>query len=75
MGWEVGGRFKRKGTYLCLWLIHADVWQNPSQYYTIIILQLKKIKEFFKRHARTSVGEKIENLGPSSTTDRRVKWY
>ena len=23
--WEVGGRFKRKGTYVLLWLIHPDV--------------------------------------------------
>ena len=26
-GWDgVGGRFKREGTYVYLWLIHADVW-------------------------------------------------
>ena len=25
MGWELGGRFKRKGTYIYLWLIHSDV--------------------------------------------------
>ena len=24
-GWEVGGRFKREGTYVHLWLIHPDV--------------------------------------------------
>ena len=24
---EVGGRFKREGTYVYLWLIHADVKQ------------------------------------------------
>ena len=23
-GWEMGGRFKREGTYVYLWLIHAD---------------------------------------------------
>ena len=28
-----GGReVKRKGTTLYLWLIHADVWQKPTQY-------------------------------------------
>ena len=37
-GWEVGGRFKREGTYVYLWLIHADVWQKSSQYYKEIIL-------------------------------------
>ena len=41
MGWEVAGRFKRKGTYVCLWLIHVDVWQKPTQFCKAIILQLK----------------------------------
>ena len=41
MGREVGGRFKREGTYVYLWLIHVDVWQKPSQYCKVIILQLK----------------------------------
>ena len=41
MGWEVGGRFKREGTCVYLWLIHADVWQKPTQYCKAIILQLK----------------------------------
>ena len=26
MGWEVGGRFKREGTCVYLWLIYVDVW-------------------------------------------------
>ena len=29
VGREVGGWFKREGTYVYLWLIHADVWQKP----------------------------------------------
>ena len=41
MGWEVGGRFNREGTYIYLWLIHVDVWQKPTQYCKAIILQLK----------------------------------
>ena len=44
-GWggEGGGRggFKREGTYVYLWLILDDVWQKPSQYCKVIILQLK----------------------------------
>ena len=34
VGWggEAGRRFKREGTYVYLWLIHADVWQKPTQY-------------------------------------------
>ena len=38
LGWEVGGRFKREGTYVHLWLIHVDVWQKPTQYCKAIIL-------------------------------------
>ena len=41
MGKTVGGRFKREGIYVYLWLIHVDVWQKPSQYFKVIILQLK----------------------------------
>ena len=41
MGWEVGRRFKRKGTHVYLWLIHVDVWQKPTQYCNVITLQLK----------------------------------
>ena len=41
------GRFKREGTYVCLWLIHIDVWQKSSQYCKAIILQLKIKQKFF----------------------------
>ena len=37
----MGGRFKREGTYVYLWLIHADVPQKPTQFCNTIILQLK----------------------------------
>ena len=47
MGWEMGEGFKREGTYVYLWLIHADVWQKPSKYCKAIILQLKKIKNIY----------------------------
>ena len=30
--WEVGGRFKREGSYVYLWPIHVDVWQKPTHY-------------------------------------------
>ena len=42
MGWEVGGRFKREGTYGYLGLIHVDVRQKTTQYCKAIILQLKR---------------------------------
>ena len=34
---EVGGRFKREGTYVCLWLIYVDA----DHHHIVIILQLK----------------------------------
>ena len=40
MGW--GGRFRREGTYVYLWLIHVVVRQKPIQHYKAIILQIKK---------------------------------
>ena len=39
---KVGGRFKRKGTYVYLWLVHVNVWQKPTQFFEAIVLQLKK---------------------------------
>ena len=30
---EEEGHFKRKETYVFLWLIHVDVWQKPTQYF------------------------------------------
>ena len=41
MGWEVGGRFQKEGDIYLLILIHADVWQKPTQYCKAIIPQLK----------------------------------
>ena len=41
----VGGRFNREGTYVYLWLIRVDVWQKPTQYCKVIILQLKTSKK------------------------------
>ena len=29
---QMGGRFKREGTYVYLWLIRAAVWQKPTRY-------------------------------------------
>jgi len=41
MGRETGGRFKREGTWVYLWLTDVDVWWKPTQYCKEIILQLK----------------------------------
>ena len=44
----MGGRFKREGTSVYLWLIHDDVLLKPTQYCKVIILQLKiNLKKFF----------------------------
>ena len=37
----VGGRLKGEGTYVHPRLIHADVWQKPTQHCKTNILQLK----------------------------------
>ena len=43
MGREVGGRFKREGTYVYLCLIHVDVWQKPTQFCKAFIPQILHI--------------------------------
>ena len=39
MGREIGGRFKREGIYVYIWLIHAEVWQKTTKFCKAIILQ------------------------------------
>ena len=39
LGQEIGGRFKREGIYVYLWLIHADVGQKTTKFCKAIILQ------------------------------------
>ena len=49
MGWDMEGRFKREGTYVYLWLIHADVWQKLTQYCNYLSIKnkfLKKLKVY-----------------------------
>ena len=38
---EMGGSFKREGTYVHLWLIHVDICQKTTKLCKAIILQLK----------------------------------
>ena len=40
VGREVGGGL-RLGRHVHPWLIHVNVWQKPSQYGKVAILQLK----------------------------------
>ena len=37
----MGGRFKREGAYVYLWLILVDVLQKTTEFCKTIILQLK----------------------------------
>ena len=39
MGREMGGRFKREGAYVYLWLIHVE---ETAKFCKAIILQLEK---------------------------------
>ena len=36
---EVGGRFKKEGIYVCLWLNHVEVCQKRTKFCKAIILQ------------------------------------
>ena len=45
MGWEMGGRFKRKGTYVHLWPIHVEY--DRKQYN--IVNQLFSNKKFKRK--------------------------
>ena len=48
-GWDgVGGSFRKAGACACIWLIHANAWQEPTQRRKAIILQLK-INTFLKK--------------------------
>ena len=60
MGWDVGGRFKREGTYVYLWLIHVGAWQKPTQYCKAIILQLKM--DILKKKQHPEVTEWVLTL-------------
>ena len=40
-GRVMGGRFKREGIYVYLWLIHVKIWQKTTKFYKAIILQIK----------------------------------
>ena len=46
MGREMGGRFKREGIYVYLWLIHVEVWQEKTKFCKAITLQVNdKLKK------------------------------
>ena len=53
----VGRRFMRERTYAYLWLIHADVWQKPTQHDTANMLH---IKNKFKKVKRQKILSQIK---------------
>ena len=69
MGWDLGEGFKKEGTHVYLWLIHADVWQKPAQYCKAIILQLK-INTFLKMSIPL---KKKERFPYACTTYNKIK--
>ena len=62
MGWEVGGRFNRERTRAYPGLIHADVWQKPTQSCKAIILQLKTETFTFKKKFTLSEFSSLKKL-------------
>ena len=62
MGFGVGGRFKREGTYVYLWLIHIAVWQKPTWYCKAIILQLKKKAWFFAKNVHSECIYELQKI-------------
>ena len=53
MWWKMGGRFKREGIYVYLWLIYVDIWlilvdvgQKLAQFCKAVILQLTINKKY-----------------------------
>ena len=57
MGKEMGGRFKRKGIYVYLWLIHVEVWQKTIKFYKETILQKISLKMVFKEKKTQEQGK------------------
>ena len=56
MGREMGGRFKREGIYVYLWLIHVEVGQKTAKFCKASILQLKnKFKKIISKRAKSLI--------------------
>ena len=70
----VGGRFKREGTYVDLWLIHVDVSQTPTQHYKAITLQIK-IKKRKKNPISNVTSLKLFSLWRSHQSDLSLITY
>ena len=58
MGDRVGGRFKREGIYVYLYVICIAVWQKPAQHCKPIIFQLKKKRKKKKKQNHSGLKKK-----------------
>ena len=72
MGWEVGGRFKNKGTKVYLWLILVDVWQKWTKHCKAIILPLKINLNLNKKIKQQQ--QQQQNGHDSSIVSRNAHW-
>ena len=73
-GWDGVGRERevQEGRpYVDLWLIHADIWQKPTQYCKTIILKLKVNKLTTK--INKNKGDIFFTFGNNSLTPLRWK--
>ena len=76
----MGGKFKREGTRVYLWLTDVDVWQKPTKFCKAIILQLninklkKKKNMETKQHStkKKNVSFKISKMN-SQNSSRQMK--
>ena len=59
--WGCARAVPRQGMCVHLWLTHADVWQEPTQYCEAIILQLKK-NTFIPKKPVSSTFRYLEDL-------------
>ena len=66
--WNSGGKFKREGTHVYLWLTHVDIRQKPTHYCKAITLQLNINSK--KKWSSKSVCE----ASPSSPTMVNLSW-
>jgi len=59
---EVGRRFKREGTYVYLWLIHADVWHQIRSDQSISCVRLFATPWIAARQASLSITNSRSSL-------------
>ena len=66
-----GGRVKKEGTHVYLWLFHGDVRRKPTQYCKAIILQLKT-KQFFKKERKNRFAHMATHPGVRGLRKQRL---